>query len=529
MSKRVSPTERLRAEIDEVFAGGEDLSRAIERVAQLGAQLLLQSAVEAEVAAFLGRDRYERAASCGDPHPGMRNGYCPTTVKTTAGPVTLARPKLRGTTERFASQLFGTHVTKTNALESLVIAGFVRGLSTRDVEAALVEALGEQAAVSKSTVSRICGEIKTQFEAWSARRLDDVELDYLFLDGSHFKYHANASAEPVLAGWGIDTGGKPVFVGLAAASSESGDAWEGFLTGLGERGLACPLLVISDGAAGLIGAVERTMGAALRQRCLIHRARNVLAKVPKNAQAEVKARLLGDLRPARGCPARPGRGGQGSSQDRLVRHTLARLVSGGGALPARRPRLADRLPAVSARALDPRAPLQLHRTHLRRDAPPGQGDRPAARRALLPVAGVGGTRPRLGRVARVRHDLRRTPITAGPAPQHARPANPTAATEFGTTHRNRPGTNRFHSHRVASQMQASGTDIRHFYIAPGTPPPSRTAAVDPMTCGSGCSQYRSTRRWSSPWCREGSPARPGLLVRKSPHPQQRSRLPRRRL
>ena len=82
---------------------------------------------------------------------------------------------------------------------------------------------------------------------------------------------------------------KPVFVGLDAASSESGDAWEGFLTGLGERGLACPLLVISDGAAGLIGALEPTMGAALRQRCLVHRARNVLAKVPKNAQAQVKA------------------------------------------------------------------------------------------------------------------------------------------------------------------------------------------------------------------------------------------------
>ena len=65
------------------------------------------------------------------------------TVKTTAGPVTLARPKVRGTTERFASQLFGKGVTKTNALESLVIAGFVRGLSTRDVEATLVEALGE--------------------------------------------------------------------------------------------------------------------------------------------------------------------------------------------------------------------------------------------------------------------------------------------------------------------------------------------------------------------------------------------------
>jgi transposase-like protein len=80
-----------------------------------------------------------------------------------------------------------------------------------------------------------------------------------------------------------------VFVGLEAASSESGAAWEGFLRGLGERGLACPRLVISDGAPGLIGAVETTMGAALRQRCLIHRARNILAKVPKNAQADVKA------------------------------------------------------------------------------------------------------------------------------------------------------------------------------------------------------------------------------------------------
>lgn len=289
MSKRLSPAQRLQEEIDGVFAGGEDLAGAIEEVARLGARLLLQTAIEAEVTAFLGRERYQRSVSSEDARVGMRNGYCPTTVKTTAGPVTLERPKVRGTTERFASQLFGTGVTKTNALESLVIAGFVRGLSTRDVEATLVEALGESAAVSKSTVSRICEDIRDQFEAWSRRRLDDIELDYLFLDGSHFKYHANASAEPVLAAWGIDTDGKPVFVGLDAAASESGDAWEGFLTGLGERGLACPLLVISDGAPGLIGAVERTMGAALRQRCLIHRARNLLAKVPKNAQADVKA------------------------------------------------------------------------------------------------------------------------------------------------------------------------------------------------------------------------------------------------
>ncbi|KMV13639.1 hypothetical protein ACT16_23820 [Mycobacterium heckeshornense] len=148
-----------------MFAGGEDLAGAIEEVARLGARVLLQTAIEAEVTAFLGRDRYQRAVTCEDARAGMRNGYCPTTVKTTAGPITLERPKVRGTTERFASQLFGTGVSKTNALEALVIAGFVRGLSVREVEATLLEALGEAAAVSKSTVSRICEDIREQFQA----------------------------------------------------------------------------------------------------------------------------------------------------------------------------------------------------------------------------------------------------------------------------------------------------------------------------------------------------------------------------
>jgi putative transposase len=203
--------------------------------------------------------------------------------------VTLSRPKLRGTTEAFASRLLGIGVTKTHALESLVIAGFVRGLSTRDVEAALAEALGEQATVSRSTVSRICAEIADEMAAWQQRRLDDVELDYLFLDASFFRYHVGAAAEPVLAAWGITTEGQPIFVGLDTCAGESTDGWRAFLNDLGTRGLRCPLLVISDGAPGLIAAVEQTMPAALRQRCLIHRARNLLAKVPNNAQTEVKA------------------------------------------------------------------------------------------------------------------------------------------------------------------------------------------------------------------------------------------------
>jgi transposase-like protein len=275
--------------MDALFGSGRDLAEILEDVARLGARLIMQSALEAEVAEFLGRARYQRRAEVPDARPGARNGYCPTTVKTTAGPVTLERPKLRGTDEKFVSRLFGTAVTKTNALETLVIAGFVRGLSVRDVEATLADALGAQAALSKSTVSRVCQAIRDEFDTWRTRRLDDVQLDYLFLDGSHFKMHQGARAEPVLAAWGITTAGKPVLVGLDAAANEGNDAWDGFLDGLTQRGLRPPLLVISDGAAGLVGAIERAMPRSLRQRCLIHRARNLLAKIPAHAQGDVKA------------------------------------------------------------------------------------------------------------------------------------------------------------------------------------------------------------------------------------------------
>jgi transposase-like protein len=268
---RVSPTDRIRHHIDELFAADRPLPEILEEVARLGAQLLMQAALEAEVSEFLGRDRYQRAAASPGARPGSRNGYREVTIKTTAGPVGLARPKLRGTSEAFASRLFGAHVTKTNALEALVIASFVRGLSVRDVEATLAEALGDQAAISKSTVSAICQAIKDEYGSWARRRLDQVRLDYLFLDASFFRMHPGSPAEPVLAAWGITTGGKPAFIGLAPGTGESADAWRAFLADLKDRGLASPLLIVSDGAPGLITAIEQAYPQALRQRCLIHR------------------------------------------------------------------------------------------------------------------------------------------------------------------------------------------------------------------------------------------------------------------
>jgi len=285
VSTRVSPLERVRADIDDLFASERELGEVLEEVARLGVRLLMQTAIEAEVTEFLGRERYAHGERA---RPGSRNGHCPTTVKTTTGPVTIDRPKLRGTDEAFASRLLGVGVCRTNALESLVIAGFVRGLSVRDVEATLADALGPEASLSKSTVSRVCEAIKDEFDTWKNRGLTDVALEYLYLDGSHFRYHDGARAEPVLAAWGMTTEGRPVLVGLEPGASESTDAWQGFLDNLVGRGLRAPLLVISDGAPGLIAGVELVFPHSLRQRCVIHRARNVLAKVPVEHQAEVK-------------------------------------------------------------------------------------------------------------------------------------------------------------------------------------------------------------------------------------------------
>ena len=286
MSIRVSPIERIRAEIDDLFGSERELGEVLEEVARLGVRLLMQTAIEAEVTEFLGRERYSHGKRS---RAGSRNGHCPTTIKTTAGPVKIDRPKLRGTDEAFASRLLGVGVCRTNVLESLVIAGFVRGLSVRDVEAGLANALGAEAALSKSTVSRVCEAIKDEFDIWKTRDLSEVSLEYLFLDGSHFRMHDGARAEPVLAAWGISTEGRPVLVGLDTGASESTDAWTAFLDGMVARGLRAPLLVVSDGAPGLIGAVELVFPHSLRQRCTIHRARNLVAKVPVEHQPEVTA------------------------------------------------------------------------------------------------------------------------------------------------------------------------------------------------------------------------------------------------
>ncbi|MFI7133941.1 transposase [Nonomuraea sp. NPDC050153] len=107
----------------------------------------------------------------------------------------------------------------------------------------------------------------TEYDVWCRRDLTNIELDYLFLDASHFKMRDGSRAEPVLAAWGITTAGKPVFVGLAAAAAESTDTWHDFPSDLVGRGLRPPLPIVSDGAPGLIAVAAQVFALSMRQRC----------------------------------------------------------------------------------------------------------------------------------------------------------------------------------------------------------------------------------------------------------------------
>jgi transposase-like protein len=283
----VAPSERLRRELEEIVAGAGDEHDPIEAVGRLGARLIVQQALEEELTEFLGRERYERRAE----PLSHRNGYERVTVKTTAGPLELERPRVRNASALgFESGIVGRGVTRTHALEALVIVSFLRGLSVRDVECALEEAF-DGPVVSKSTVSRICADTRERYRAWCGRRLDEHDLVYLFLDAVYLKLRPDDSpAEGVLVAWGVTLEGRKVLLGLQLGSRESYEDWLEFGRDLTARGMRAPALIIADGAPGLWKAARELWPSALEQRCTVHALRNVLKNLPERLHRELKAR-----------------------------------------------------------------------------------------------------------------------------------------------------------------------------------------------------------------------------------------------
>jgi putative transposase len=284
---RVAPSERFRSQLDEVLAGIGGEQDPVETIGRLGARLILQQALEDQVSEFLGRGRYERV----EEPVSHRNGYEPRTVKTTSGSIEVERPRVRNAQALgFESRVLGKGVTRTHALESLVICSFLRGLSTRDIEAALEETF-EEPIVSKSTVSRICEDTRQRYREWCTRRLDEHDLVYCFLDAVYLKLRPDDEpAEGVLVAWGVTLEGRKVLLGLALGSRESYDAWLQFGRDLINRGMRAPLMIIADGAPGLWKAARELWPQAIEQRCTVHALRNVTAKLPERHHRELKAR-----------------------------------------------------------------------------------------------------------------------------------------------------------------------------------------------------------------------------------------------
>ena len=284
---RVAPSERFRAELDEALAGVGQEQDPVEAIGRLGARLILQQALEEEVSEFLGRGRYERSGEV----VSHRNGYQPRTVATTSGKVELERPRVRDASKLgFESKVLGRGVTRTYALESLVIGSFLRGLSTRDVEAVLEETFDEPIS-SRTTVSRVLEDTRERYRRWCCRRLDQHDVVYLFLDALYLKLHPDDEpAEGVLVAWGVTLEGRKVLLGLALGSRESYEAWLSFGRDLIARGMNTPALIVADGAPGLWKAASELWPAADKQRCTVHALRNVTAKLPERHHREVKAR-----------------------------------------------------------------------------------------------------------------------------------------------------------------------------------------------------------------------------------------------
>ena len=287
MRRTVPPSAEIEEQIDRLLAVGvgENPRESLSELAKLGARLIIQRAVEEEFDAWLGRARYERRP---DDQRGLRNGFRPRRVQTAEGELSVELPQVRAAAEPFVSKLFprGTKLLRTEPLRAMVIGAFVRGLSMRDVESLCEQAgLGQ---LSKSTASRICSELRERFTAFRRRDLYDIPLAALFLDAVFLSVRPDGPNEGVLVAWGFTEAGDRVLLSVMLGMRESHEDWLELGRDLIARGLGAPMLIVADGAPGLIKAIEQCWPASDRQHCAVHRVRNLLAKVPERERERVR-------------------------------------------------------------------------------------------------------------------------------------------------------------------------------------------------------------------------------------------------
>jgi transposase-like protein len=274
--KKVPASEATRKRLEAVFSG-EQIDPG--RIVREATRLMIEQALEAEVEHALGRGYYEHGqASAGEEPRAMRNGVRRGRIDSAEGAIEFDAPQVRGL-PGWASEVRSALAGRSEELSRLAVEMYARGLSMRDIEAAFTDAAG-RCVLTRTAASAVCERLWGEYQAFAQRDLGAIDIVYLFLDGVAERLHLGQPREAVLAAWGIDAQGVKHLLALLPGLKESTAACIDFLRDLTARGLREPVLVVTDGAPGLIGAVEQVFPASLRQRCLAHKLRNLEAKVP---------------------------------------------------------------------------------------------------------------------------------------------------------------------------------------------------------------------------------------------------------
>jgi putative transposase len=290
--RRIPPSEQIRKQLDELLGNGlEGQDNLVGTLVQLGAQLVVQELLERETTERLGRGHYQHREP-GEALRGYRNGYEPGRLRTAEGDIPLQVPQVRewAGDGPYRSQLIQFLRGNSDVLNGLAVEMYARGLSVRDIEDALRDATG-QPLLSRNAVSELSETLWEDYEAFCERDLSSFAVEYLFIDAVYEGLRQWGCSQGLLCAWAICRDGRKVMLHLELGSRESYETCLSFIRGMVRRGLRTPLLVTTDGAPGLIRAVEEVWGKSLRQRCLAHKMRNILDKVPRAAREEIKRRV----------------------------------------------------------------------------------------------------------------------------------------------------------------------------------------------------------------------------------------------
>ncbi len=254
-------------------------------------QSRLQSVLEEEVTAFLGRRKYERESGV-DGVSGYRNGYGkPRRLSLSCGTVEVRRPRVRGLEERFESRILPLFARRTKEVGDLLPELYLHGLAQGDFELALRGLLGEGAPLSASSIARLRERWQADYWTWSRRKLDDRELVYAWVDGIYVKAGLEKDKAALLVVIGAMSDGRKEILALESGYRESTEAWLQVFRDLRDRGLDAPRLLLADGNKAIWAAANQVWPESRQQRCWNHKILNVLAKVHKRKQAEARALL----------------------------------------------------------------------------------------------------------------------------------------------------------------------------------------------------------------------------------------------